>query len=218
MPQVAGDSGGAAEAVVDGVTGLVVRRPRRADDVAAALGRLLDDPRSRGPLGSAARARAESAFAYDVLADRLHAASGHTRELVTEGRRIIQASWAGTAVFAIACCSVSPRPAVLGAVERGVGRAVRRRMCGVRRRVPARGASQSHRRDHRGDAVLPQGGGTPRPVRRWLFASLAVEVVVAVEPPPAPAVHSQATGVLAPMWGLSLCGLWAARHGRFKPR
>ena len=44
VPQVAGDSGGAAEAVDDGVTGLVVRRPEDADEVAAAFEALLDDP------------------------------------------------------------------------------------------------------------------------------------------------------------------------------
>jgi phosphatidyl-myo-inositol dimannoside synthase len=76
VPQVAGDSGGAAEAVVDDVTGLVVRHPRRPDAVAAALSRLLDDQPLRARLGAAARVRAESAFAYDVLADRLHAALG----------------------------------------------------------------------------------------------------------------------------------------------
>ena len=76
VPQVAGDSGGAAEAVVDGETGLVVRRPGRADDVAAALSRLLDDQALRAQLGAAARARAESTFAYDALAGRLHAALG----------------------------------------------------------------------------------------------------------------------------------------------
>ena len=76
VPQLAGDSGGAAEAVVDGETGVVVRRPGRPDDVAAALSRLLDDQPLRAQLGAAARARAESVFAYDVLADRLHAALG----------------------------------------------------------------------------------------------------------------------------------------------
>ena len=76
VPQLAGDSGGAAEAVVDGTTGLVVARPGRPDDVAAALSRLLDDQPLRVQLGAAARARAESTFAYDVLADRLHAALG----------------------------------------------------------------------------------------------------------------------------------------------
>ena len=74
VPQVAGDSGGAAEAVVDGETGLVVRRPDRADDVAAALSRLLDDQPLRARFGAAARGRAEATFAYDLLAGRLHAA------------------------------------------------------------------------------------------------------------------------------------------------
>jgi phosphatidylinositol alpha-1,6-mannosyltransferase len=74
VPQVAGNSGGAAEAVVDGVTGFVVPRPDRPDEVAGALARLLDDASLRSRLGDAARARAESTFAYDVLASRLHAA------------------------------------------------------------------------------------------------------------------------------------------------
>ena len=43
VPQVAGDSGGAAEAVDDGVTGLVVRRPEDPREVAAAFEALLDD-------------------------------------------------------------------------------------------------------------------------------------------------------------------------------
>jgi phosphatidyl-myo-inositol dimannoside synthase len=76
VPQVAGDSGGAAEAVVDGETGVVVHRAARPDDVAVALSRLLDDQPLRARLGSAARARAEATFAYDVLAGRLRAALG----------------------------------------------------------------------------------------------------------------------------------------------
>jgi phosphatidylinositol alpha-1,6-mannosyltransferase len=71
VPQVAGDSGGAAEAVADGETGLVVDEPRDAAAVAAALARLLDDEDLRHRLGSAARERAVAEFAYPVLADRL---------------------------------------------------------------------------------------------------------------------------------------------------
>jgi phosphatidylinositol alpha-1,6-mannosyltransferase len=71
VPQVAGASGGAHEAVDDGVTGLVVRRPK--DDAAAAdaLAALLDDPDRRASMGVAARARAVESFSYDVLARRL---------------------------------------------------------------------------------------------------------------------------------------------------
>jgi phosphatidylinositol alpha-1,6-mannosyltransferase len=71
VPQIAGDSGGAAEAVADGETGLVVRRPDGAEAVAAALGRLLDDDALRTTMGHAARRRAVADFAYGILAERL---------------------------------------------------------------------------------------------------------------------------------------------------
>lgn len=58
VPQVAGDSGGAAEAVVDGVTGLVVSEPDDAGRVAEAVRRLLCDDELRRRMGAAARARA----------------------------------------------------------------------------------------------------------------------------------------------------------------
>jgi phosphatidylinositol alpha-1,6-mannosyltransferase len=71
VPQVAGDSGGAAEAVADGQTGIVVRRPDDVDEVIAAFTTLLDDPPLRARMGAAGRARAVAEFSYDVLARRL---------------------------------------------------------------------------------------------------------------------------------------------------
>lgn len=71
VAQVAGDSGGAAEAVDDGVTGLVVRRPDDPRDVAAAIEALLDDDRLRADMAVASRQRAVTEFSYDVLAERL---------------------------------------------------------------------------------------------------------------------------------------------------
>jgi phosphatidylinositol alpha-1,6-mannosyltransferase len=76
VAQVAGDSGGAAEAVVDGTTGLVVRRPGDVDQATASLARLLDNEGLRRRLGRAARARAESGFDYETLAARLDVALG----------------------------------------------------------------------------------------------------------------------------------------------
>ena len=76
VPQVAGDSGGAADAVADGETGLVVRHPDRVDEAVQALRRLLDDDAERSRMGAAARRRAETEFDYDVLATRLGAALG----------------------------------------------------------------------------------------------------------------------------------------------
>lgn len=71
VPSVAGDSGGAAEAVVDGTTGVVVRRPRDPQAVADALAPLLDDAELRHRQGRAARERAEQELSWDVSAARL---------------------------------------------------------------------------------------------------------------------------------------------------
>ena len=69
--QVAGASGGAAEAVVDGETGLVVRHPDDPREAADALARLLDDPAARSRMGALGHERAVADFAYDRLAERL---------------------------------------------------------------------------------------------------------------------------------------------------
>ncbi|MDP9072102.1 MAG: glycosyltransferase family 4 protein, partial [Actinomycetota bacterium] len=74
VAQVAGASGGAAEAVDPGRTGLVVERPTDAGEVADALARVLDDPVRRSAMGDAARRRAAEEFSYDVLAGRLQTA------------------------------------------------------------------------------------------------------------------------------------------------
>ncbi len=72
IPQVAGRSGGAHEAVVHDVTGLIVDEPRSVDQVAQALARLLSSPEDRARLGALARDRAVSEFDYDRLAAHLH--------------------------------------------------------------------------------------------------------------------------------------------------
>ncbi len=71
VPQIAGDSGGASEAVLDGVTGLVVGDPADPGAVAEALRSLLADPTRRRRMGRAARARVQESFDNDVLASRL---------------------------------------------------------------------------------------------------------------------------------------------------
>ena len=73
VPQVAGDSGGASEAVADGETGFVVE-PTDVGAVADALERLLSDPDLRDRMGAAGRTRAVEQFDYDRLAPRLAAA------------------------------------------------------------------------------------------------------------------------------------------------
>ena len=71
---LAGASGGAAEAVDDGTTGLVIDPPDDVDAVARALAKLLDDPAARVRMGDRARQRAVDEFSYDVLVARLQTA------------------------------------------------------------------------------------------------------------------------------------------------
>jgi phosphatidylinositol alpha-1,6-mannosyltransferase len=67
LPVLAGDSGGAPETVLPGVTGYVV-----ADDAAlvGGLRRLLDDPEEAGRLGAAGRERVREHFTWEAVAAR----------------------------------------------------------------------------------------------------------------------------------------------------
>ena len=71
VPQVAGDSGGAAEAVVHGETGWVVGVPDDPGAVAHALAAILSDEELRQTLGRQSRERAEREFEYGKLAASL---------------------------------------------------------------------------------------------------------------------------------------------------
>ena len=73
VPQVAGRSGGAAEAVAHEQTGIVLDDPS-AEAAAHAIGSLIDDPARRAAMGEAAQRRVEAEFCYDGLALRLRTA------------------------------------------------------------------------------------------------------------------------------------------------
>lgn len=71
VPQIAGDSGGAAEAVSDGVTGRVIANPTDVQAVADAIHELLTNDDLRNSMQIASRQRALDEFDYDVLTARL---------------------------------------------------------------------------------------------------------------------------------------------------
>jgi phosphatidylinositol alpha-1,6-mannosyltransferase len=74
LPQIAGRSGGAHEAVDHGTTGLIVDDPDDVNQAAAALIELATDPDLRVRMGAAARRRAVASFDYDHLAGALQEA------------------------------------------------------------------------------------------------------------------------------------------------
>lgn len=72
LPVVAGDSGGAPDAVLDGETGLVVEG-RSVATVAAALSGLLEDPERARKMGEQGRAWVEREWRWEIQSGRLEA-------------------------------------------------------------------------------------------------------------------------------------------------
>ncbi|MEO3972997.1 glycosyltransferase family 4 protein [Streptomyces sp. CAU 1734] len=70
LPVVAGDSGGAPDAVLDGETGWVVRGGSAADSVERIVA-LLEDPELRARMGERGRRWVEEKWRWDLLAERL---------------------------------------------------------------------------------------------------------------------------------------------------
>ena len=137
----------------------------------------------------------------------------------TPGARVVNASWIGTAVFTVASVLGVVAPSAFSGVSSAVSVALFLGGCVVFVAAFLRAVVQSRTDDITvANLFFLMGGSTPRAVRRHLFASLALQVVVAVAAAAARPFTSQATGILAPMWGMGLCGLWAARHGSFEPR
>ncbi|HVM10418.1 MAG TPA: hypothetical protein VM345_18305 [Acidimicrobiales bacterium] len=62
------------------------------------------------------------------------------------------------------------------------------------------------------------GETAPAAVRRSMMASLAVQTIVALATASARPFTSLAFGILVPVLGLGLAGLWGARYGTFSRR
>jgi phosphatidylinositol alpha-1,6-mannosyltransferase len=71
VPQIAGKSGGAADAVLEGLTGKVVQNPSDTAKVSSTVIQLLDDAFLRSLMSVASRERALNSFDYNVLAKSL---------------------------------------------------------------------------------------------------------------------------------------------------
>jgi phosphatidyl-myo-inositol dimannoside synthase len=70
LPVVAGDSGGAPETVVEGITGTVVDG-RRPGPVGQAVAELLANPERAAAMGAVGRRRVEAEFSWAAVVDRL---------------------------------------------------------------------------------------------------------------------------------------------------
>jgi hypothetical protein len=138
-------------------------------------------------------------------------------ESPTKGAAIIRASWIGTAALAVTSIPAAvlerwPGPAV--AVDLGLF------LAGAIVFLWAYGIAVGRSREHEigiGGLYFLQGTA-PKPARNQLLGSLAAQTVIAIGTAAARPFTALAFGILVPVWGLALCGLWGARYGRFGPR
>jgi hypothetical protein len=134
------------------------------------------------------------------------------------GALIVNASWAGTAVYVTLAIAGTVAPdwfatptAVASAVLFVLG-------CVVFLWAYGKAVARS-RTDLIGIGGLYFLAGTaPKEVRFRLLLSLALEVLAAIVSSSIRPFTPMAFGFLVPVYGLGLCGLWGARYGTFEPR
>ncbi len=136
------------------------------------------------------------------------------------GRGIRIASWAGTAVFTVTAVAAAIDPHILAVLAAAVSVAGIMFFAGIAIFFWAYAVAVNRSRT---DLIGMGGlfflaGSAPRPIQRSLLGSLGVQVAVGLGTALAHPFTPLAFGVLAWMYGLALCGLWAARYGTFAPR
>ena len=138
---------------------------------------------------------------------------------MTSGSEIVRASWWGTGAFAMTALAAAAAPDALAVPAFVVAVALFLAGCVAFVAAYARAVRRS-RQDLIGVANLYflTGGVAPADVRRNLFGAFGIQVAVALATALARPYSSLAAGTLVPVYGLGLCGLWAAFHGTFPPR
>ena len=137
---------------------------------------------------------------------------------IVVGRALIGASWAGTIVFTVTAVIATIDPDSLG-VPAVVVSVILFGAGSVAMFWAFLIAVQRSRTDLIGMGGLYFGvGSAPRSVRWQLMSSLGVQLAVAFITASIRVFTSLAFGILVPVWGLGLAGLWCARHGEFALR
>ncbi len=150
---------------------------------------------------------------------REHRSRGHrSRGQWAPGQAILNWSWFGTAVFTCTAVAAAIRPAWFQWPNLVVSLVLF--VAGSAAMVWAFLVALERSRRH----VIGIGGlyfavgSAPKEVRKILLTALAVQTVVALSTASIRIYTSSAFGILVPVWGLGLTGLWCARFGEFEVR
>ncbi len=135
-----------------------------------------------------------------------------------QARRIVAASWVGTGLLAVTAipAAIAPATFVAAAVVVSLVLFAAGTVAFLWAYFVAIGRSRTDLIGMGGLFFL--AGSAPRAVQRSMWASFAVEVAVGVATAAARLYTPLAFGVLAPMYGLGLMGLWGAKFGTFAAR
>jgi len=135
------------------------------------------------------------------------------------GGGIVRASLWATAVFVVAAVAAAASPDTFGGPALVLDVALFAAGCVVFALAFARAAERSRTcAIGIGGLFFLAGGVAPAGPRRLLIGALAVQVVVGLGTAAIRPYTNLAAGTLVPVFGLGLCGLWAATYGRFGPR
>ena len=146
-------------------------------------------------------------------------AKGGATDEQPPGPGIRRAAWTGTAVFVVTAVAADVAPETFEPVALAVAGTMFAAGCAVFAWAFVLMAARSRtERLELAQFWFLTKPSTPAAVRRSLLGALAVQVVAGLVTAGVRPYTSLAAGVLVPMYGLGLCGLWAGRHAVFPAR
>lgn len=131
---------------------------------------------------------------------------------------IIRASWAGTTLFTVVAVAAAAFPSALQVAAAAVDLVLFTIGLGAFGWAFLRAAGRSRTEELSVAGVWLLSGSAPADVRRSLLGSFTAQVVVALATAAIRPFTPLAFGILVPVHGLALCGVWGAAHGSFPPR
>ena len=135
------------------------------------------------------------------------------------GLALVKVAWWGTAIFTLVAVAATAAPATFGGAALVLDVVLFAAGCVLFTLAFLRAVDRS-----RTDAIgigglfFLAGDVAPPAVRRHLVGALAVQTAVGLVTAGLRLYTNLAAGILVPVFGLGLCGLWAARYGHFERR